>query len=128
MRAGVDDDLSEARAAVAARDLPRLGVVAERSALRMHASAMAAEPPILYWSPVTLAAMQALHRARQQSGLQAYFTMDAGPHVKTLCRAEDAAAVAALLAAVPGVRGTVIASPGPGAQLVVDASELETTR
>jgi diphosphomevalonate decarboxylase len=65
---------------------------------------MAAEPPILYWSPVTLAAMQALHRARQESGLLAYFTMDAGPHVKTLCRAEDAPAVAALLAAVSGVR------------------------
>jgi len=126
--ASVPVDLAEARTALAARDLPRLGAVVERSALRMHASAMAAEPPILYWSPVTLAAMQAVHRARQESGLLAYFTMDAGPHVKTLCRAEDAAAVAALLAAVTGVLGTVIASPGPGAQLVVDASELETTR
>jgi diphosphomevalonate decarboxylase len=122
--ASVPGDLAEARAALAARDLARLGAVVERSALRMHASAMAAEPPILYWSPVTLAAMQAVHRARHDSGLQAYFTMDAGPHVKTLCRADDAPAVAALLAAVPGVRSTVIASPGPGAQLVVEASEL----
>jgi diphosphomevalonate decarboxylase len=88
----------------------------------MHASAMAAEPPIIYWSPVTLAAMQAIHRARHEAGVQAYFTMDAGPHVKTLCRAEDAPAVAALLAAVPGVLSTLIASPGPGAQLVIEAS------
>ena len=119
--ASVPVDLAEARAALAARDLPRLGAVVERSALRMHASAMAAEPPIIYWSPVTLAAMQAVHQARHHSGVEAYFTMDAGPHVKTLCRAEDAPAVAALLAAVPGVLRTVIASPGPGAQLVAEA-------
>jgi diphosphomevalonate decarboxylase len=123
--ASVPVDLAEARAALAARDLPRLGPVVERSALRMHASAMAAEPPIVYWSPVTLAAMQTVHRARHDSGLQAYFTMDAGPHVKTLCRSEDAPAVAALLAAVPGVQRTLIASPGPGAQLVVEASALK---
>ena len=40
--AGVDGDLRAARAAIAARDLGALGAVAERSALRMHASAMAA--------------------------------------------------------------------------------------
>ncbi len=57
--AGVPGDLGEARAAIAARDLPRLGAVAERSALRMHATAMAADPPIIYWNPATLAAMQA---------------------------------------------------------------------
>ena len=64
--ASVPGDLAEARAAIAARDLPRLGAVVERSALRMHASAMAAEPPILYWTPATLAAMQAVHRARRE--------------------------------------------------------------
>jgi diphosphomevalonate decarboxylase len=122
--ASVPGDLAEARAALAARDLPRLGAVVERSALRMHASAMAAEPPILYWSPVTLAVMQALLRARQDSALQAYFTMDAGPHVKVLCRADDAPAVAAVVAAVPGVLRTIVGSPGPGAQLVLDAGEL----
>jgi diphosphomevalonate decarboxylase len=125
--ASVPGDLAEARAALAARDLPRLGAVVERSALRMHASAMAAEPPIIYWSPVTLAAMQAVHRGRQEVGLQAYFTMDAGPHVKALCRADQAPAVAALLAAVPGVRSTLIASPGAGAELIVDGASMETT-
>ena len=41
---GVPADLAAARAAIAARDLPALGAVAERSALRMHASALAADP------------------------------------------------------------------------------------
>ena len=114
--ASVPADLAEARAAIAERDLPRLGVVVERSALRMHASAMAADPAVLYWTPATLAAMGAVMELRANK-TAAYFTMDAGPHVKVLCRADDASSVADQLAAVPGVRATLICAPGPGATL-----------
>jgi diphosphomevalonate decarboxylase len=117
----VDRDLADARAAIEARDLPALGAVVERSALRMHATAMAAEPPILYWKPATLAAMRAVADTRASGGPAGYFTMDAGPHVKVLCRAADAPPLAALLAAVPGVHHTLIARPGPGASVVQDA-------
>jgi diphosphomevalonate decarboxylase len=115
--ASVPGDLAEARAAVAARDLPRLGAVAERSAMRMHASAMAADPPILYWSPATLAAMAAVRELRAR-GTAAFFTIDAGPHVKVLCAAADAPAVVNILSTTPGVLRTVVASPGPGARIV----------
>jgi diphosphomevalonate decarboxylase len=115
--ASVAGDLAAARAAIAARDLARLGVVAERSALRMHASALAADPAILYWAPATVAVLHAVRAARAH-GLAAWATIDAGPHVKVLCRSGDAAQVAALLTAVPGVLGTLIASPGEGATVV----------
>jgi diphosphomevalonate decarboxylase len=114
----VDRDLADARGAIDSRDLDRLGAVVERSALRMHATAMAAEPPILYWKPATLAAMRAVQEAREAGGPIGYFTMDAGPHVKVLCLAADAPVIAALLQTVPGVHRTVIARPGPGAALV----------
>src|SRR5450631_1851439 len=113
---GVDGDLAAARAAIAARDLEALGAVAERSALRMHASAMAADPPILYWNPATIAAMARV-RALRVEGASAFFTIDAGPHVKVLCDAREAEAVAAALAETPGVLRTLIASPGLGARL-----------
>jgi diphosphomevalonate decarboxylase len=112
--ASVAEDLRDARDAVARRDLAALGAVAERSALRMHASALAAVPPILYFLPATVAALHALWAARA-GGLAAYATIDAGPHVKALCHARDAEAVAAVLAAVPGVQRTFVTSPGPGA-------------
>ena len=115
--ASVADDLAEARAAVEARDLTRLGVVAERSALRMHASALAAEPGILYWNAATVAAMGAVRALRDQ-GVAAYFTIDAGPHVKVLCAAADAHTVEDALLRCPGVLRTVVASPGEGAHLV----------
>ena len=113
---GVDGDLAAARAAITGRDLAALGAVAERSAMRMHASAMAAEPPILYWNPATIAAMARV-RALRADGASAFFTIDAGPHVKVLCDAREAAAVAAALAETPGVLRTLVAAPGPGARL-----------
>ncbi len=60
----VPQDLAVARAAVVAKDLAGLGRVAERSAMRMHACAMAADPPILYWNGATLAAMETVRRLR----------------------------------------------------------------
>jgi len=115
--ASVPADLTEARAAVAARDLPGLGAVAERSALRMHASAMAADPGILYWTAPTLAAIETV-RALRAAGLAVFFTIDAGPHVKALCAAADAPAVSDALLRTSGVLRTVVAAPGRGAEVV----------
>jgi diphosphomevalonate decarboxylase len=115
--ASVPHDLADARAAIAAHDLPRLGAVAERSALRMHASAMAADPAILYWNPATLAAMATV-RALRARGVNAFFTIDAGPHVKVLCDVADAITVGNALEITAGVLRVVVASPGPGAHIV----------
>lgn len=113
----VDGDLRAARAAIAERDLPRLGAVAERSALRMHASALAADPPILYWTAATLSAMDTVHQLRRR-GVDAFFTIDAGPHVKVLCEAAAAEEVEAALARTAGVLRTLVASPGRGARIL----------
>jgi diphosphomevalonate decarboxylase len=110
-------DLAEARSAVAARDIRALGRVAERSALRMHACALAAEPPVIYWNGVTLAAVEEV-LAMRASGTIAYFTIDAGPHVKVLCASGDAAAVESAMRAVAGVTRTLVAAPGPGAHVI----------
>jgi diphosphomevalonate decarboxylase len=109
-------DLDAARAAVRRRDLAALGEVMERNCLGMHAAMMAARPPLLYWNEATLAAMRAVWRLRE-AGTSAWFTIDAGPQVKALCAAGDAALVGAALASVPGVRRIVTAAPGPGARL-----------
>jgi diphosphomevalonate decarboxylase len=118
--AAVPADLAAARDAVHRRDLDRLGVVAERSASRMHACALAADPPILYWNPATLAALATVRDLRGR-GTPAYFTIDAGPHVKVLCAAAHADTVATALAATPGVVRVLTLSPGPGAHIVGNA-------
>lgn len=112
----VDGDLRAAEAAIAARDLEALGVVTEGSALAMHAAAIASRPTVLYWQPPTLAAMAEVRELRAR-GVGAWATMDAGPHVKVLTTAADSAAVAAAMAAVPGVTAVTTSTPGAGAFL-----------
>jgi diphosphomevalonate decarboxylase len=95
-------DLPEALRLLGARDLRGLGALAERNALRMHADALAADPPLLYWQPATVACLQALEELRG-SGVEAWPTIDAGPHVVAICAADRAAVVEARLRQVPGI-------------------------
>ena len=120
--AAAPSDLRQALDAVRARDLEALGLVAERSALRMHASAMAADPAVVYLRGATVEGLHAL-RALRRRGVAAFFTCDAGPHPKALTTVRDADAVAAALAAVPGVLRTIIAAPGQGARFVADSAQ-----
>ncbi|MGW0911675.1 diphosphomevalonate decarboxylase [Streptomyces sp. NPDC002784] len=109
-------DLAEMRTALLAGDIEAVGEIAERNALGMHATMLAARPAVRYLAPASLTVLDAVLRLRQD-GVPAYATMDAGPNVKVLCRRADAARVAeAVRAAAPD--GSVhIAGPGPGARL-----------
>ena len=115
--AGAEADLAATRAAIRARDLEALGLVAEHSALKMHAAAMAARPPLVYWRAATV---DCIHRvwALRAEGVAAFFTIDAGPQVKVLSTPADAPRVAAALEAVTGVERIVTCRPGRGAELV----------
>ncbi len=81
-------DLSKLQQAIAERDFALLGQTAEQNALSMHATMIASWPPLLYWQPESVAAMQKVWQLREQ-GLQVYFTMDAGPNLKLLFQHED---------------------------------------
>lgn len=108
----------EVRAGLADRDLSRLGRAMEQSTLAMHASAMAADPGIFYFQPKTLSVWAAVRQLRQDQGILAFATADAGPHVKVLCAAADADAVEAHLRGSDGVLRTLRATPGEGVSLV----------
>lgn len=110
-------DLPAAERAIATGDLAALGAITEGSAMAMHATAMASRPPIVYFQPQTLACLAALAELRASS-LHAYPTMDAGPHVKVLTTARDAAAVVRTLTAVPGVSEVIVSEVGGAARLV----------
>ena len=110
-------DLPEALRLLGARDLPGLGALAERNALRMHADALAADPPLLYWQPATVACLHALRELRA-SGVEAWATIDAGPHVVALCAPDRSAVVEARLRAVPGVAEVLVCAPAGGARVL----------
>ena len=72
-------------------------------------------PGILYFNSATVAAIETV-RTLRQDGVPVYFTIDAGPHVKALCLAQDADRIEKKLATTPGVLRTMVAGPGPGAE------------
>ena len=112
-----EQDLADARAALATADLQRLGEVMEHSTFKMHATTFSSRPPFFYVTSTTMAALAAVRELRAR-GIGAWATMDAGPHVKVLCAPGDAARVAEAMAAVPGVHGVDVAAPGPGARVL----------
>ncbi|MEO8908397.1 MAG: diphosphomevalonate decarboxylase [Microbacteriaceae bacterium] len=112
-----EDDLAGMRSAIAARDFGALGELAEYSCLKLHALMLTTRPALIYWNAATLAAMHAVRQLRAD-GLPTYFTIDAGPQVKALCNSADAATLASVLAAVPGVAEVRVSALGGGASLV----------
>lgn len=104
------------REAIAARDFDRLGPAVEQSFTTMHALAFTSSPATLYFQPASIAALQTVAALRAQ-GVPVWPTMDAGPHVKAVCVAEDAARVERALADTPGVLRTLPARPGAGLEL-----------
>ena len=99
------------------RDLAGLGALAEKNALRMHADALAADPPLLYWEPATVGCLRALAALRGE-GVGAWPTIDAGPHVVAICAPSDAPTLEARLRAVSGVKDVIVCGPAGGARLL----------
>ena len=115
--AGQPADLAAARTAIEARDFAALADVAEHNCLKMHAAAIAAEPPLLYWNGATVECLHAVRKLRA-GGVPVFFTIDAGPQVKAVCAPEARSQVEAVLRGVPGVLELLTSRLGPGAELL----------
>jgi diphosphomevalonate decarboxylase len=107
----------EVRSALLAGDLERLGEAMEHSTLLLHACMFAARPALIYWNAATVSALECARELRR-GGTFAYFTIDAGPHVKVLTQRDQSLKVSAALAAVPGVSRVIVSGIGAGARLV----------
>ncbi len=97
-----EESLAPIGQAILKRDFLALADAAEVNCLRFHTSAMAANPPVLYWQGETLTLIHKIKQLRAQ-GLNAFFTIDAGPNVVVFCDPAHTAAVRDELAALPGI-------------------------
>ncbi|MFH1532795.1 MAG: diphosphomevalonate decarboxylase [Pseudomonadota bacterium] len=108
------EDLPPVLAAVALRDIEALGRVAESNARLMHAVALTADPPILYWSRDTIRIFEAM-AALRQGGTGVWCTVDAGPNPILITLDGDVERVTQVVRDVlPGVE-PIVARPGLGA-------------
>jgi len=83
-----ETDFKTLQTAISQQDFTLLGTTAENNALSMHATMLATWPPICYFQPDSIQAMQQVWQLRAQ-GTEVYFTMDAGPNLKLLFLEKD---------------------------------------
>ncbi|HWO11800.1 MAG TPA: diphosphomevalonate decarboxylase [Polyangiaceae bacterium] len=112
---------AELRGALQAGDFEKVGEAMEHSTLCMHGSMFAARPGLIYATGATLAAIDCVRELRA-AGTFAYFTMDAGPHVKVLTLEPAADAVRRALETVPGVLQVLVSGAGGPARLMDEVS------
>ncbi|RRG18349.1 diphosphomevalonate decarboxylase [Weissella viridescens] len=103
--------------AIANHDFTQLGQMAEANALQMHATNTTACPPFNYLTDASWTVIQMAAQLRQE-GIDVYATMDAGPNVKLISKAADTDQIQARLRQLMPDVTTVVATPGPGLQIV----------
>lgn len=106
-----DRDYQECLEALASRDFSRLSRVAESNCCKMHGLMLSSDPPLIYWKPGTIAALDTL-RKLQEEGIPTFFTIDAGPQVKAFCLSEAVDTVEKHLEETPGVSRTITCGLG----------------
>lgn len=112
-------DLAAMKQAIQAQDFVKMGQLAEHSALKMHALNLSAQPAFNYWSPQSITAMNQV-KALRKAGFSVYFTMDAGPNVKLLCKASEIDQIYEKLLASYQAPQLIKAYPGPGLQRIIE--------
>ena len=104
-------DLENIKAAILKKDFEQVGEITESNGMKMHGTMLGANPPLSYWEPDSVRAMQAVRDLRQ-SGIPCYFTMDAGPNVKVLCRLSNSQKIKTYLSNIFDPAQLIISGPG----------------
>ncbi|MCF6466113.1 diphosphomevalonate decarboxylase [Clostridium sp. Cult2] len=114
---GAEEDLKQIKVAIKKRDFEQMGLIAERNGLKMHATMLGANPPLSYWEPESVTVMQIVRELRKE-GIPCYFTMDAGPNVKILCKLSESQKIKERLTQFFDKEQIIITGPGPGVTIL----------
>ena len=86
----------------------------------MHGTMLGAVPPISYWEPDSVKAIQTVREIRE-TGIPCYVTMDAGPNVKVLCKETDMTKIKDLLLKEFKTEQIIPTKVGEGIKLLSDS-------
>ena len=109
--------LALCRKALMERDFEALATIVELDSDMMHAVMMTSNPGLFYWQPASIKVMESVRKWRK-GGLQACYTVDAGPNVHVVCPWEYIGETEKNLRALPGVGDVLVAGVGGPARLI----------
>ena len=110
-------DLDDIKEALSKNDFQSFGQIAESNSLKMHALNLSATPHFNYFEPESLIAMKAVENLREKK-VNCYYTMDAGPNVKVICKNNDLDVILDELRHYFPSDHLLVAAPGPGVKLL----------
>jgi diphosphomevalonate decarboxylase len=70
-------------------DVERMGTIAEQEALTLHALMMTSNPSYMLMEPSSIELIKRIRAFRADTGIPAYFTLDAGPNIHLLYPEEN---------------------------------------
>jgi diphosphomevalonate decarboxylase len=101
---------------IAKKDFENFGKLVEMEALELHSIMLTSWPSLIYLEPASLTIMKAVQKMRQ-TGLPAYFTIDAGPNIHIICRNKDKKQVTEIIYKLPGVMEVIENKVSKGAYI-----------
>jgi len=111
-----DVDLADMRLAIKNKDFQKLGELSEYSCLKMHSVMMSSRPALIYWNRITMDIINLVRDVRN-SGIPAYFTIDAGPQVKIITLPDYEKYIRAQLNSIKGIKRII--SSGLGSEAIL---------
>jgi diphosphomevalonate decarboxylase len=106
--------IADCREAIMTKNFKKLGECIEAESISLHTIMMTSNPPILYWAPGSISIIKELQKWREEDGLLAYQTMDAGANVHVICQAKDQEEVNNRLKNNKFVKWTIVNKPTHG--------------
>lgn len=104
------------REALLKKDFSNLGKLLEEEAIELHIITMTSNPPIFYLTPKTWEIITTIQKWRKE-GLQAYFTLDAGPNVHVICEGNQEKEILQRFDIIKGIQRIIVNKPAAGAHL-----------
>lgn len=112
-----EKNVDRLREAMTNADWKEFGRVIEDECFRLHTLCMTTTPNILYWSGETVSIFQRLYELRER-GVEAFFTVDAGPHVHIICKNKDVAVIKNAVKDIDGIINIVECGIGGPARII----------
>ena len=111
-----DNDIKKALKAIKMKDFDLLGEVSEDNCKKMHKVMETSNPPLIYRNATSHLCIQKIEEMKV-NGIGIFHTIDAGPQVKIICKAQHADQVISEMKSIPNIQDIIEVNIGQGARL-----------
>ena len=112
-----DNDINKALKAIKTKDFDLLGEVSEDNCKKMHKVMETSQPPLIYRNLTTHLCIQKI-KEMKFIGIGIFYTIDAGPQVKIICKAKHTDQVISEMKSIPNIQDIIEVNLGQGARLI----------